>query len=146
MSAADDPWDLRRFVTAQDRHGSYDQALAELRAGRKQSHWIWFVFPQAAGLGHSPAAVTYAVSSVEEAREYLRHPVLGDRLRACARVVADSGAGSAEELLGGIDALKLRSSMTLFSRAAPDEPVFVDVLDRFYEGVPDPATERLLDG
>src|SRR5579875_1588781 len=115
----DDPFDLTRFVDAQDEGGTYERAVAELRGGRKTSHWMWFVFPQISGLGRSPTAQTYAIASLDEARRYLDHPVLGRRLRECAAVVAASAAPSAEDLLGGIDALKLRSSMTLFLRAAP---------------------------
>jgi uncharacterized protein (DUF1810 family) len=136
----DDRHDLQRFVTAQEEGGTYGRALAELRAGRKTSHWMWFVFPQIAGLGHSPMSQRYAISSLEEARAYLAHPVLGPRLRECAEVVAGSEAPSAEVLLGGIDATKLRSSMTLFGRAAPEESVFRRVLDRYFDGGEDPAT------
>jgi uncharacterized protein (DUF1810 family) len=136
--------DLERFVEAQDAGGTYDRALAELRAGRKTSHWMWFVFPQIAGLGRSPAAQRYAIASLEEARAYLAHPVLGPRLAACCDALLADGATDAAEVLGGIDALKLRSSMTLFARAAPGEARFAQVLDRFYGGRPDPATlERL---
>jgi uncharacterized protein (DUF1810 family) len=134
--------DLDRFVVAQE--GVYGGALAELRAGHKTGHWIWFVFPQLAGLGRSAMSLRYAVASIDEASAYLAHPILGPRLRECAGAVLDTSGRSAEEILGGIDAVKLRSSMTLFHRAAPDEPVFAAVLDRFYGGVPDPATDRLL--
>jgi uncharacterized protein (DUF1810 family) len=137
----DDPYELERFVSAQS--GSYERALAELRRGRKTSHWMWYVFPQVAGLGHSPMAQRYAIASVAEARAYLAHPVLGPRLRECAAVVAAAPPG-AEAIFGGIDTLKLRSSMTLFRRAAPDEPVFQDVLDRHFAGAPDPMTEAIL--
>jgi uncharacterized protein (DUF1810 family) len=137
----DDAFDLQRFVEAQDSGATYEHALAELRAGRKTGHWMWFVFPQIAGLGRSPAAQRYAISSLEEAQAYLAHPILGDRLRACARTLAElEGDRDAEEILGGIDAVKLRSSMTLFARAAPDEPVFGAVLDRYYGGAHDEAT------
>ena len=132
--------DLERFVQAQDSGGTYEQALAELRRGRKTSHWMWFVFPQVAGLGRSSTAQHYALGGVAEAREYLAHPVLGRRLRECARALLDTGATDAEAVLGGIDALKLRSSMTLFAHAAPDEPVFREVLERFSGGVEDEAT------
>lgn len=133
---------LDRFVSAQD--GIYDRALAELRAGRKRSHWLWFVFPQIAGLGMSATSRHYAITSLDEARAYLAHPVLGPRLRECAAVVAASEAGSAESLLGGIDAVKLRSSMTLFHRADPDDPTFPAVLDKYFDGRPDPATDERL--
>ena len=138
--------DLERFVRAQDGGGTYATALAELRRGRKVSHWMWFVFPQLAGLGRSSTARYYALESLAEAQSYLAHPVLGARLVEAARAVADLRGVSAEEVFGGIDAVKLRSSMTLFARAAPAEPVFVEVLDRYFDGVPDPATEALLDG
>jgi uncharacterized protein (DUF1810 family) len=139
----DDPYSLERFVTAQ--RGSYDQALAELRRGFKTGHWMWFVFPQIAGLGLSDMAQRYAISSLEEAKAYLHHPVLGPRLRTCAGVVAETAGRTAEQIFGGIDATKLRSSMTLFLRAAPEEDVFGRVLERFYDGEPDPATDRRLD-
>jgi uncharacterized protein (DUF1810 family) len=141
---ASDPYDLERFRTAQDAHGTYDDALAELRAGRKRSHWMWFVFPQVAGLGRSSTAVYFAISSLEEARAYVGDPVLGARLVEAAIAAAEAPAGSAEELLGGIDAVKLRSSMTLFARAAPDEPAFRRVLDRWFDGEEDEATVGLL--
>ena len=137
---------LERFVRAQDEGGSYASALAELRRGRKTSHWMWFVFPQLAGLGRSSTAQFFAIGSLEEAEAYLAHPVLGPRLREAAQVVAGLADLSAEDVLGSVDALKLRSSMTLFARAAPAEPVFQTVLDRFFDGRPDVATERLLEG
>ena len=140
----EDPYNLERFVTAQNAGGTYDRAVAELRAGRKTSHWMWFVFPQIAGLGHSEMSRTYAISSLEEARAYLRHPVLGPRLIECAGIVADARAGSAEQIFGGIDAHKLRSCMTLFLRAEPGEPLFKQVLDRYYGGRPDSATDQRL--
>ena len=136
------PTDLERFVAAQD--GVYDRALAKLRAGRKTSHWMWFVFPQIAGLGRSPAAVRYAIAGLDEARAYLEHPVLGARLRECAGVLLGLSGLSAFDIFGGIDAIKLRSSMTLFARAAPDEPVFAAVLDRYFGGAADPETDRRL--
>jgi uncharacterized protein (DUF1810 family) len=139
-----DPFGLDRFVAAQDG-GTYDRALGELRAGRKTSHWMWFVFPQVAGLGSSPMAQRYAISGLHEARAYLAHPVLGARLRESAQALAElEGPRSAEEVLGGVDALKLRSSMTLFHRAAPDEPLFARVLERYHGGEPDPATDERL--
>jgi uncharacterized protein (DUF1810 family) len=146
--APSDPWHLERFAAAQDRHGTYDRALAELRAGAKTSHWMWFVFPQVAGLGSSAMAREYAISSIGEARAYLAHPVLGPRLRECARAVADTRGSSARRIFGPVDAMKLRSSMTLFAAAAPagdDGAVFRAVLDEFFGGVPDEATvTRLL--
>jgi len=141
--AAHDPYDLRRFEQAQDAGDVYGTAVAELGRGRKESHWMWFVFPQLAGLGRSPMSQRYAISTLDEARAYLEHPVLGPRLRECARLAAEA-SGSAEDVFGAIDALKLRSSMTLFARAAPDESVFGEVLARFFGGEPDDATDRLL--
>jgi uncharacterized protein (DUF1810 family) len=140
----DDPYDLQRFVAAQDAGRSYDQAAAELRRGRKTSHWMWFVFPQVAGLGRSPVAQLYAISGLAEAQAYLAHPVLGPRLVECAAIVAGLSGRTAEQVFGGIDALKLRSSMTLFLRAAPDQPVFRQVLDQNFGGEPDPATDQRL--
>ncbi len=140
----DDPYDLARFVTAQDAGDTYLHATEELRRGRKVSHWMWFVFPQIAGLGSSPTAQRYAISSLAEAREYVAHPVLGPRLIECATVLAGQSGRTAEQILGGIDAVKLRSSMTLFHRAAPAEPAFRQVLDQYFGGVPDPATEQRL--
>ncbi len=142
----DDEYDLSRFLTAQDSGGTYDQAVAELRRGRKVSHWMWFVFPQIAGLGQTPASRWFAISSLDEARAYLAHPVLGPRLAECARIVAETEGRSAEQIFGGLDAQKLRSSVTLFRRAAPDEAVFAEVLERFFGGDPDGATDRLLGG
>jgi uncharacterized protein (DUF1810 family) len=140
---SEDPHGLDRFVSAQDG-GVYERALAELRAGRKSSHWMWFVFPQLAGLGHSRMARHYAIGSLDEARAYLSHPVLGPRLVECARALLGVTDRSAEQILGGIDAMKLRSSMTLFARADPDQPAFGAVLDRYYGGEPDSATEQRL--
>jgi len=134
--------DLQRFVDAQDADGTYDRALAELRAGAKRSHWMWFVLPQIAGLGQSPTARFFAIRDLGEARAYLAHPVLGPRLRETATVVRDAPAASAAALLGGIDAVKLRSSMTLFARAAPEDPLFPSVLDRWFGGEADPATDE----
>jgi uncharacterized protein (DUF1810 family) len=141
---SDDPHRLQRFVDAQDEAGTYDRALAELRAGRKTSHWIWFVFPQIAGLGRSPTARAYAISSLDEAQAYLEHPVLGPRLAEGTRALLEHTDKPATEILGGIDAIKLRSSMTLFARAAPDEPLFRQVLDAFFDGEADEATDRSL--
>lgn len=136
---------LQRFVDAQDAHGTYEAALTELRAGRKRSHWIWFVFPQIAGLGQSPTSRRYAIASLEEARAYVAHPVLRARLAECARTLIELPAGaSAAEIFGELDAMKVRSSMTLFMRAAPDETLFRRVLERYFDGDPDPATDRLL--
>ena len=137
------PMDLQRFVEAQDG-GTYAQALAELRAGAKRSHWMWFVFPQITGLGRSETARFYAIRSLDEARAYVAHPVLGPRLTESAQALLDIQSDDAEAVLGPIDAQKLRSSMTLFVRAAPDEPVFARVLDRYFGGRADSATDRLL--
>jgi uncharacterized protein (DUF1810 family) len=138
----DDPYDLERFVTQQDADGAYDRAAEELRAGRKSSHWMWFVFPQIAGLGRSATARKFALASLGEARAYLEHPVLGPRLLACTRLVAATTDRSATQIFGSVDAMKLHSSMTLFHRAAPDEPSFAQVLDRFFAGAADPATDE----
>ncbi len=135
---------LQRFVEAQDRAGTYGRALAELRAGRKTSHWMWFVFPQLVGLGSSPMSQTYAIRSLDEAAAYLEHPVLGPRLRECTQALTEQSGRAAHEILGDVDAIKLRSSMTLFTRAAAGEPLFRQVLEQYYQGNPDEATERLL--
>lgn len=139
-----DPYRLERFVRAQDHRGTFTQALAELGRGRKSSHWMWFVFPQVAGLGRSATAQEYAISSLTEAQAYLAHPVLGPRLRACSEIVANTVGRSAEQIFGGIDAMKLHSSMTLFRCAAPEERVFGDVLEGFFAGRPDASTEDLV--
>ncbi|MBS1894013.1 MAG: DUF1810 domain-containing protein [Actinobacteria bacterium] len=140
---AADPFHLQRFVDAQEDAAIYARALSELRAGRKRGHWIWFVFPQIAGLGRSPLSQAYAIRSLEEARAYLEHPLLGPRLReSTAALLAAAPGTSSEAILGGIDAIKVRSSMTLFHRAAPEEPLFTAALDRFYDGEPDPETDR----
>lgn len=136
---AEDPYRLQRFVDAQDEGGTYERALGELRAGRKTSHWMWFVFPQVAGLGRSAQAREYAIGSLAEARAYVDHPVLGPRLRECAAALLLHADTSAVAILGGTDALKLRSSMTLFARADPAEPLFGQVLDAFYDGATDSA-------
>ena len=132
--------DLERFVRAQDDGGTYQAAVAELRSGRKRSHWMWFVFPQVAGLGSSPMAQQFALSGLDEARAYLAHPVLGPRLAEAARVLTGLPGGDPVAVLGPVDALKLRSSMTLFAHAAGGEPVFADVLAQYYGGAEDPAT------
>ena len=136
--------DLERFVAAQNAGGTYEQALAELRAGRKTSHWIWFVFPQVAGLGRSDMSQRYAIADLDEARDYLSHPVLGPRLVTAAESVIIHRNRTAEDILGSIDAIKLRSSMTLFAHADQSQTVFRTVLDTFFDGNDDPATlERL---
>ena len=129
-------------MRAQDSGATYQRAADELRRGRKSSHWMWFVFPQITGLGRSPTAQLYAISSLDEARAYLAHPVLGPRLLESAEILVGLAGRSAEQVFGGIDAMKLRSSMTLFRHAAPLEPVFGQVLDQYFDGVPDPATEE----
>ena len=138
MSAGADPFDLRRFVDAQD--AVYPRVLAELRAGRKASHWMWFVFPQIAGLGHSAMAQRYAIASLDEARAYLAHPLLGARLHECTALVTAVAARTAHEIFGSPDDAKFRSCMTLFARAAADPAPFEATLVRFFGGVPDPAT------
>jgi uncharacterized protein (DUF1810 family) len=139
-----DSFDLERFVAAQDAAGTYQRALSELRRGRKSSHWMWFVFPQVAGLGHSATSQRYAIEGLTEARAYLGHAVLGPRLVECATALAMMSERSATEIFGAVDAQKLRSSMTLFSRAAPSEPLFARVLQIYFGGEADPETERRL--
>lgn len=134
-----DPYDLGRYVAAQDTGGTYDRALAELRAGRKTTHWMWFVFPQIAGLGASPMAVRYAVGSVAEARAYLAHPVLGPRLTACVAAMNGHQGKSAREILGSPDDMKFRSCLTLFIAAGGGE-AFEAALAKYYGGEADPAT------
>jgi uncharacterized protein (DUF1810 family) len=136
----DDPYRLERFAQAQDAAGTYQRAVAELRAGRKLSHWMWFVFPQVAGLGFSAMSQRYAISGLAEARAYLNHPVLGPRLTECARIVAGTKGRTADDIFGPVDGMKLRSSMTLFAAAAPQEPVFGEVLAKHFGGVRDDAT------
>jgi uncharacterized protein (DUF1810 family) len=143
MSEPTDPFDLSRFVSAQQ--SIYDQALAELRAGRKRSHWMWFVFPQLAGLGHSPTTERYAIKSVAEARAYLAHPVVGSRLVECSEALLSLQGQSASEIFGDPDDLKLRSSMTLFAHVSEPGSVFSRVLDRYYDGEEDPRTLQLLE-
>ncbi len=134
--------DLERFITAQER--AYPGAIGELRNGRKAGHWIWFVFPQIAGLGSSSTSRYYAITSLDEARAYLADPVLGARLRECVGILLATTRRSADQILGSLDAMKLRSSMTLFHRAVPDELVFSQVLDQYFDGVPDARTDALL--
>jgi uncharacterized protein (DUF1810 family) len=135
--------DLERFVTAQDSGSTYQRAVTELRNGRKTSHWMWFIFPQIAGLGRSAMARAYAIGDLAEARAYLAHPVLGPRLVECAEIVASHRGLTAEHIFGGIDAIKLRSSMTLFAHADPDQTIFQQVIDQYFDG-PDPETQRRL--
>lgn len=134
--------DLDRFVTAQE--GDYERALAELRSGRKRTHWMWYVFPQIRGLGSSPTSQHFAIQGRDEAAAYLAHPVLGPRLVACAEALLGIEGRSAREILGSPDDLKLRSSATLFAEVAPPGSVFERLLARYFEGRPDPATLQLL--
>lgn len=134
--------DLERFLVAQS--GVYEGVLGELRSGRKTGHWIWYIFPQLIGLGRSETSRFYAITSLVEARAYLAHPVLGGRLRECGECVLAIPERSAVEIFGSLDAAKVRSCMTLFQRAAPHDPIFGRVLDRYFDGVPDPLTEALL--
>jgi uncharacterized protein (DUF1810 family) len=135
-------FDLARFVTAQEN--VYAQALAELRAGRKQSHWMWFIFPQLAGLGHSSTARFYALASAAEARAYLADPLLGTRLREGVAAMLAHRGQRAEAILGGIDAMKFRSSMTLFETVADDPAPFAEAIEAFYDGARDERTLELL--
>ena len=138
-----DGFDLERFVEAQ--RSCYGQVRRELEAGRKQTHWMWFIFPQIRGLGSSSTARHFAISSLAEASAYLAHPVLGERLRACVRLVNECGASSATAIFGDIDAMKFRSSMTLFAQATPDNEPFKAALDKFFGGQEDPRTLNQLD-
>ena len=133
---------LDRFLDAQ--RGDYAAALAEVRRGRKTSHWMWYIFPQIAGLGQSSTARYYSIRDLEEAREYYAHPVLGQRLREISGVLLELRGSDPVAVFGGIDSMKLKSSMTLFSLAAPDDPVFQQVLDKYYGGEQDALTLRIL--
>lgn len=137
-----DPYDLERFVEAQA--GVYEEVLSELRSARKRTHWIWFVFPQIEGLGFSEMTARYSISSLEEARAYLDHPILGRRLLECVEIMNAHEGRSAEEILGEIDAMKFRSSLTLFARASNRESPCHLALRKFYSGVPDAATEKII--
>ena len=142
MATDFDPFQLQRFVQAQA--SVIDTALSELREGAKRSHWMWFIFPQIAGLGHSPMSQRYAIRSLDEARAYLGHPMLGPRLREAAdALLAWAGKRSATDIFGAVDAMKLRSSLTLFATAAPDDLLFEQALTAFFDS-PDPATLRIL--
>jgi uncharacterized protein (DUF1810 family) len=142
METASDPFDLQRFVDAQAR--VYPDVVEELRTGRKRSHWIWFVFPQLAGLGSSATAARYAISSLDEARAYLRHDVLGPRLHECTRLVNAIQNRSIGQIFGSPDDMKVRSSMTLFARATDDNGDFVELLTHYYNGEQDQLTLQLL--
>jgi uncharacterized protein (DUF1810 family) len=140
-----DRFQLSRFEAAQDEGQTYETATSELRAGRKLSHWMWFVFPQISGLGQSAMSRTYAITSLAEAEAYLQHPVLGPRLIECSRILTDLTGLTAQDIFGPIDAMKLFSSMTLFARVAPDA-VFQRVLETYFDEARDTATETLLKG
>lgn len=135
-------FDLERFVAAQD--GIFQQVVNELSAGRKRSHWMWFIFPQLAGLGYSAMAQHYAIGGLAEARAYLAHPVLGPRLRQCGTLVLAVQGATVHGIFGSPDNMKFHSSMTLFAQASPDEALFRDCLDKYFGGVPDQATLDLL--
>jgi uncharacterized protein (DUF1810 family) len=135
---SDDPFDLQRFVDAQAP--VYERVRTELRNGRKQSHWMWFIFPQIAGLGHSAMAQRYAISSLREAEAYIKHPVLGTRLLECTRLVLQVEGKSAYEILGSPDDMKFHSSLTLFARAAPQEEIFSTALEKYFDGRDDALT------
>ena len=136
----EDPYNLKRFLDAQNWSGTYETVVSELRTGRKAGHWMWFIFPQVTGLGRSHMSKEFGISSISEAQAYLGHPVLGPRLRECARILMGIEGKSATEILGGIDAMKLRSSMTLFMRAKPEEPLFREVLAKYFDGSEDQET------
>jgi uncharacterized protein (DUF1810 family) len=137
-----DPYNLGRFVQAQN--SIYPQALSELHAGRKRTHWSWFILPQLKGLGSSPMSTRYAIGSLAEAKAYLEHPLLGTRLRECVTALNAHSGVSANEILGETDARKFHSCMTLFAQAAGPEPLFSEALIRYFSGIPDPASLALL--
>lgn len=137
-----DPYDLQRFIEAQDP--VYDEVCAELRNGRKESHWMWFIFPQLRGLGHSQTAVKFGIASREEAEAYLQHPILGPRLKECSRLVTLVEGRSINQILGSPDDLKFRSSMSLFASVTPDNHIFTTALQKYFGGALDRLTlERL---
>ena len=142
LTDANDPHDLNRFVQAQE--GVHERALAEIKSGRKRSHWMWYIFPQFDGLGFSPTAKLYAIKSVAEAEAYLRHPVLGPRLKECAEAALGVQGRTAFEIFGSPDDMKLRSCATLFAHVSPPGSVFHRLLDKYYQGEPDDKTLRLL--
>jgi uncharacterized protein (DUF1810 family) len=142
MTVSSDPFNLQRFVDAQA--SAYPQVCEELRAGRKRSHWIWFIFPQMRGLGHSEMAHYFGISSREEARAYLAHPVLGARLRECTGLVNEVQGRSVDQIFGYPDNLKFHSSMSLFASVAPDEPIFQQALQKYFGGEMDPNTAAML--
>ena len=140
--ARSDPYDLARFEEAQERH--FESAIEELERGRKSGHWIWFIFPQISGLGFSSLSRRYAIQSLDEARAYLQHPVLGQRLMRCVHLVLDVDGKSAVQILGHVDALKFRSCLTLFDAACDDNGVFATALDQYFGGERDPLTLKAL--
>ena len=142
VSPTPEIFELSHFVAEQE--WAYPGVVEELRAGRKTSHWIWFILPQIAGLGRSAMSQRFSIRSLDEARAYLAHPILGRRLRECAQILVATQGPNADQIFGSLDAMKVRSSMTLFLRAAPDEALFQQVLDQYYDGVPDPLTDALL--
>jgi uncharacterized protein (DUF1810 family) len=139
----DDPYDLNRFLSAQE--GVYERALAELKGGQKRTHWIWYIFPQIDGLGYSPTAKRYSIKSIEEAQQYLKHPVLGKRLLECTEAVIALKGGSLSEIFGYPDDLKFKSSMTLFEKIAGPGSVFSSALDRYCHGERDATTLRIVE-
>ena len=136
--SSSDPYNLQRFVQAQNP--VFDQVLRELRSGVKTGHWMWFIFPQIKGLGHSPVSMEFAISSRDEARAYLQHPVLGPRLKECTRLVLQLESRSVEEIFGSPDDMKFRSSMTLFAHVSPEDEIFLRALDKYFGGAPDRLT------
>jgi uncharacterized protein (DUF1810 family) len=144
ISSINDPWNLGRYVIAQNDADTYLHAIEELRHGRKVTHWMWFIFPQIVGLGQSTNSRRYAISCLDEAKAYLLHPILGPRLVECTTILIESKSKDAPRIFGDLDAQKLGSSMTLFMRAALGENIFKRVIDMYFGGVADEATERLL--
>lgn len=142
QARSDDPYNLQRFIDAQ--HSVFDSVIAELKYGRKRGHWIWFIFPQLKGLGHSANSEFFGIASLQEAAAYLEHPVLGPRLIECTQLINAIEVRSAENIFGEIDAMKFRSSMTLFAKAAPHNQVFIDALTKYFAGEFDPLTIALL--
>ena len=140
-----DPFNLQRFVSAQDQHDTYKNARKELLNGRKETHWIWFIFPQVDGLGYSPTSKLYAIKSRVEAQQYLEHPILGKRLRECVEILLKLQGRSASQVFGSPDDMKLKSSMTLFAAVQSQEPAFAGVLDKYFQGKRDITTIQLLD-
>jgi uncharacterized protein (DUF1810 family) len=138
MSTANNPYNLNRFVEAQD--GVYKEVLSELKNGAKTSHWMWFIFPQIKGLGHSPASIEFAISSREEAYAYLQHPLLGARLKECTLLVLSTEGRTIQQIFGSPDDMKFRSSMTLFAQVSPDDDIFAKALDKYFHGVLDQLT------